>query len=257
MGRPIDRLAEVARALPGAVERGEIAAVFQPQFLLSTAQMVSAEALSRWRHPGLGTVLPAEFIPIAEEAGLIAAIGDRMIALACSAASAWQRVSPTIEIAVNISLLQLGSSGFAARFVRMADAASTNIRTMIVEVTESTRADVVPSAAENFRELVAAGVTISIDDFGAGYSSREQVAALPATELKVDMHLVQDESAAGLDRLAEAVAFGKQRDMRVVAEGVETSEQLERVRRLGCDRAQGYLLGHPVSMEEIDARLTR
>jgi EAL domain-containing protein (putative c-di-GMP-specific phosphodiesterase class I) len=256
MSRAPDRLAELTGALPGAVERGEIIAVFQPQFLLSTARVVSAEALSRWRHPGLGTVLPVEFIPIAEETGLISAIGDRMIELACRAATAWQRMTPTIEVALNISLLQLRSSGFAGRFVRMADEASATVANMIVEVTESTRADAVPAAAENLRELVAAGVTVSIDDFGSGHSSREQVAALPATELKIDMHLVQDESAGGIDRLADAVAFGKQRDMRVVAEGVETQGQLERVRRLGFDRAQGYLLGHPVSMEEIGALLT-
>lgn len=250
-----DRLAEVARALPRAVERGEIAAVFQPQFLLSTTHIVAAEALSRWHHPSLGTVLPVEFIPIAEETGLIAAVGDRMIELACDAAGAWQRVAPTIEVAINISLLQLRASGFADRFIRMVDATSANVNNMIVEVTESTRADAVPAAAKNLRELAEAGVTISIDDFGAGHSSREQVAALPATELKVDLHLVQDESVAGIERLAEAVAFGKQREMRVVAEGVETEDQLARVRQLGCDRAQGFLLGYPVSMEEIDARL--
>jgi EAL domain-containing protein (putative c-di-GMP-specific phosphodiesterase class I) len=255
MPRPFDRLAELARALPDAVDRGQIAAVFQPQFLLTTAQMVSAEALSRWRHPTLGSILPAEFIPIAEESDLISVVGDQMIELAARAASVWQRMVPNIEVAINISLLQLRSNDFAARFTRIVEAASADLRTMIVEVTESTSVEAVPEAAQNLRDLAAAGVTISIDDFGSGYSSAEQAEALPATELKVDMSLVQDDSTDGDDRLGAAVRFGQDRHMRVVAEGVETVEQLDRVRELGCDRAQGFLLGLPVSSDRIGARL--
>jgi EAL domain-containing protein (putative c-di-GMP-specific phosphodiesterase class I) len=251
MPRAFDRLAELTRALPDAVERGQIGAVFQPQFLLSTARMVSAEALSRWQHPSLGAVLPDEFIPIAEESDVISGIGDRMIELACRAATMWQGAKPGIEVAINISLLQLRGGDFASRFVRFVDAASTDIRNIIIEITESTRVRDVPEAAKNLRALVDAGVTISIDDFGSGHSSEEQVAALPATELKVDMRLVQDESAEGRDRLARAVEFGHSRDMRLVAEGVETTTQLDRVRQLGCDRAQGYLLGSPLSSNGI------
>jgi EAL domain-containing protein (putative c-di-GMP-specific phosphodiesterase class I) len=255
MPRPTERLALLARALPDAVSRGEIAAVFQPQFSLSTARIASVEALSRWRHSSLGLILPSEFIPIAEETDVISQIGDRMTELACTAVSIWQRTAPGIEIAVNISLLQLRNTDFAARFIRFVDAASADIRSLIVEVTESTRAADVPAAAQNLRKLADAGVTISIDDFGSGHSSEEQVAALPATELKVDMQLVQNPGLDGGDRLSEAVRFGQARKMRVVAEGVETTEQLDRVRELGCDRAQGFLLGQPESSQQIGARL--
>jgi EAL domain-containing protein (putative c-di-GMP-specific phosphodiesterase class I) len=255
MPRQLNRAAELIRSLPDAVQRGEIAAAFQPQFLVSSAKIVAVETLSRWHHPTLGMVLPHEFIPIAEGSNLISEVGDRMIELATQAAAIWQRATPSLEVAINISLHQLRDRDFAARFVRMVSAASADIRTMIIEVTESARAEDVPGSAENLRALVDAGVTISVDDFGSGFSSEEQVAALPATELKVDLHLVQDTSSAGHERLADVVRFGQQRKMRVVAEGVESAEQLAAVRELGCDRAQGFLLARPASINRVEALL--
>jgi EAL domain-containing protein (putative c-di-GMP-specific phosphodiesterase class I) len=255
MRYPDDRHGQLVHDLDGAVQRGEIFAVYQPQFSLTTGRMESAEALSRWRHPALGYVSPAEFIPIAERSGIISQIGEHMVRLACRAVAHWQAHGDECEVAVNVSLLQLHDADFSARFEQAVTKASVDPRLITVEITESTAAADVSLASENLHRLASTGVTISIDDFGSGFSTREQVETLPASELKIDQSLVQDESSAGIDRLAAAVAFGKARHMRLVAEGVETVAQLERVRRLVCERAQGYFLGRPISRAELDARL--
>jgi EAL domain-containing protein (putative c-di-GMP-specific phosphodiesterase class I) len=257
MQQPQDRRGLLAQDLEGAVERGEIVAVFQPQFSLTTGLIESAEALSRWQHPYLGLVSPAEFIPVAEQTGVISQIGDHMIRLACRTVTGWTESGLSIEVAVNVSLLQLRDSGFAARFKQLVGENSASARLITVEITESIAAVDVPSAEENLRSLAALGATISIDDFGSGFSTEEQVAAFPTSELKIDRTLVQDQSDAGFARLADAVSFGKRRRMRIVAEGVETGAQLDWVRELGCDRAQGYLLARPLPKRELDARLGR
>jgi EAL domain-containing protein (putative c-di-GMP-specific phosphodiesterase class I) len=247
----------LARDLHGAVGRGEIIAFYQPQFSLSTAQIVSAEALSRWQHPDLGTVSPGEFIPLAEEAHLIDEIGDEMIRLGTRAAAEWHERGITIEVAINVSLRQLVRPDWVAHLRQAISDVAVAPELITLEITETTAFTEVPDAARQLGQIAQTGVRISIDDFGSGYSSEAQVVALPATELKIDLGLVQDESAGGTERLAAAVDFGKSRCMRIVAEGVETASQLNRVRVAGADRAQGYLLGHPVPKADLESRLAR
>jgi EAL domain-containing protein (putative c-di-GMP-specific phosphodiesterase class I) len=252
-----ERSAQLRHDLAGAVDRDEIVALFQPQYALANRRLVSVETLARWEHPELGTISPAEFIPIAEESDLIGEIGDAMIHLGVAAAAHWEKRVFPIEVAINVSILQLHDPDFVSRVEECIDSTSLDPRRIILELTESTALADVPLAVSASLSLITIGVTLSIDDFGSGYWSEEQVAALPATELKIDQGLVQGAGAPGAEALAAAIDFGRGRGMRTVAEGVETTEQLDRVRELGCDRAQGYLLGRPMSGDELEERLRR
>jgi EAL domain-containing protein (putative c-di-GMP-specific phosphodiesterase class I) len=245
----------LAADLRGAVDRGEIIAYYQPQFAVDTRRIVSAEALSRWLHPELGVILPGDFIPIAEEHGLIGDIGDHMIGLGCRSAADWLHKGDSIEVAVNVSAIQLRDAGFADRLVGAIQTAGLDPQLLTIEVTESTAIIDVSSVAERLDWLRSVGVTISVDDFGTGHSSVERVIDLRAKELKIDQGLVQDDSTGARILLGAVVAFAHDKGLRVVAEGVETEDQLDRVRELRCDRAQGYLLGRPVPRAEFDRLL--
>lgn len=253
--RTEDRLTLLEHDLPGAASRGEIIALFQPQFSLETGEVVGAEALSRWIHPRFGLIAPGEFIPMAERLGLVGGIGDVMLRLGCHAARDWQNHGHPIEVAVNVSILQLRTSAIVEKVAGLLDEFSLQPRLLTLEVTETTPVSDVPEAIGTVHRLRQLGVNISIDDFGAAYASREQVIALQATELKVDQSLVQETQGDHAEDLAQAVAFGKEHGMRLVAEGIETEAQLARVRALHCDRGQGYLLSRPTTKADVDSLL--
>ncbi|WP_426519105.1 EAL domain-containing protein [Diaminobutyricibacter sp. McL0618] len=253
--RSDDRRTQLERDLPGAAGRGEIVAVFQAQYSLATGAIVAAEALSRWIHPRFGLVEPAEFIPMAERLGLIGRIGDVMLRIGCQAARDWQATGHEIEVAVNVSILQLRTREILTTISGLLKDLSLSPRLLTLELTESTPLADVPEAADTLHDLSRLGVNISVDDFGSEYSSREQVIALPATELKIDQALVRESRGDNNEELARAVEFGKARGMRLVAEGIETPEQLERVRALECDRGQGYLLSRPTTKADLDGML--
>lgn len=251
----MENSARLYAELPRAVSRGQITAHYQPQFDVDSGEIVAVETLARWTHPKFGAVAPSLFIPLAEDLGLIDELGDHMIGLGCDAARDWQRRGRAIEVAVNVSALQLADPDFARRLLRAVEQHQLSPRLLTIEVTESAEILDVSVVAERLDWLRSVGVTISVDDFGTGHSSVEQVLDLRATELKIDQSLVRDESAAARTLLAAVVTFAHDKGLRVVAEGVETESQLMRVRELRCDRAQGYLLGHPVEKTEIDRML--
>ena len=251
----MENSARLAAELPRAVSRGEITAHYQPQFDVGTGTVVAAETLARWTHPDLGVVPPAEFIPLAEALGLIDELGDHMIELGCGAASDWQRQGHAIEVAVNVSALQLTDPDFARRLLKTVELHDLAPRLVTIEVTESAEIIDVSAVAERLDWLRSVGVTISVDDFGTGHSSVEQVLDLRATELKIDQSLTRDESGSARTLLAAVVTFAHDKGLRVVAEGIETESQLSRVRELRCDRAQGYLLGRPVDKAQFDRML--
>jgi EAL domain-containing protein (putative c-di-GMP-specific phosphodiesterase class I) len=253
--RSDERRAQLESDLPGAASRGEIVALFQPQYSLVTGAIVAAEVLSRWIHPRLGVIPPAEFIPMAERLGLVGRIGDFMLRIGCQAASDWQAKGLEIEVAVNVSILQLRTRAIIDTIAGLLKELSLLPRLLTLELTESTPVTDVPEALETVRGLSDLGVNISVDDFGAAYASREQVIALQATELKIDQALVQEPQGDNSEELASAVEFGKAQGMRLVAEGIETAEQLERVRALDCDRGQGFLLSRPATKADVDAML--
>jgi EAL domain-containing protein (putative c-di-GMP-specific phosphodiesterase class I) len=248
-----DRLIEDLR---GAAARDEIVAYFQPQIDLLTGEIVGVESLSRWVHPALGVQSPTVFIPLAEEFGFIDDIGDVMLHESCVYAAELAVRQREITVAVNVSALQLARASF---FEHLEDCITENhleVDAITLEITESRLIANRPQASERLSKVRRMGIGVSIDDFGVGHSSVEQVLSLPANELKIDRTIVQDESASDGALLTTIVRLARDRGLRTVAEGIETEAQLARVRAVGCDRAQGYLIGRPMPKHDLDALLT-
>lgn len=241
--------------LPGAVARGEIEVFFQQQVDLVTGVVVAAESLSRWRHPFRGLISPREFIAEAELSGAIHGIGAFMLASGCRCAARWARGGTPIEVAVNVSAVQLGENSFFDEVLETLRSTPLDPQWLTVEITESRVIQNLDAAIAGLDVLKTMGVGVSIDDFGTGFSSLEQVQALPSTELKIDRTLTQSEVLGSDDTIAAIVDTAHELGLRVVAEGVETRLQYDRVRHLGCDRAQGFLFGHPVPEDEMNQLL--
>ena len=241
--------------LRGAVKRGEMLAYYQPQIDLATGRIVAIESLARWLHPKYGMQSPLVFIPIAEEFGLIDEIGKFMIDEACDFAGHLAGRGFVVDISVNVSALQLAAPEFFGALEECVTDAQLRAGALTLEITESRFIANRPAVAERLMRLRDLGVSVSIDDFGVGHSSVEQVLGLPANELKIDRTVVQDETATNGALLATIVTLVRDRGLRTVAEGVETEAQLERARELGCDRAQGYYIGEPMSREHVQKML--
>lgn len=235
----------IATDLVGAVRRGDISAWFQPQIDVRDGRVVAAEALCRWVDPVRGMVPPSEFIPAAEEAGLIEEIGVFMARQSCFAIERWR-----IDVSVNVSPLQLETAAFTNWLEHQLSGVSTGDSSLTIEITEEQPVRNVTAVVRRLDRLLALGVGVAIDDFGAGQASLKQLRRLHATELKIDRSLVVDENATAL--IAQTVEAARASGVRTVAEGVETPDQLERITRLGCDRAQGYLFGRPMPRQAMD-----
>jgi EAL domain-containing protein (putative c-di-GMP-specific phosphodiesterase class I) len=251
---PQDRL---VADLAGAVSRHEIVAYYQPQIDIESGNVVAVESLSRWMHPQLGMQSPLIFIPLAEEFGLIDELGDFMVSEACRLAVDFCEREMNIEVAVNVSALQLASPAFFTHLEQLISDLQLAPGSITLEITESRLIANRPQVAKRLGHLRDLGVGVSIDDFGVGYSQVEQVLALPANELKIDRMIVQDQTATNGALLATIVRMVSDRGLRTVAEGVETEEQLQRVRDLNCDRAQGYLIGMPMPKAQLFEDLAR
>jgi EAL domain-containing protein (putative c-di-GMP-specific phosphodiesterase class I) len=237
----------------GAVDRGEIVAYYQPQIDLATHRIVAVEALARWRHPELGVIGPAVFIPLAEETTVIHKLGRFMIEQALTAEAEWQARGINLEVSVNVSANQLTTLEFFD--LLDADLARLDLATnsVTIEITESYPILDTPSIATRLDDLRQRGLGISIDDYGVGYSSLQQLEKIPATELKIDRSLIQDDSVQSLALMTAVVELAHWQGLRVVAEGIETHAQLALARELECDRAQGYLLGRPMTKQQLEA----
>jgi EAL domain-containing protein (putative c-di-GMP-specific phosphodiesterase class I) len=240
--------------LDAAVMRGEIVALFQPQVDLTTDRIVAVEALSRWEHPTSGRLEPAAFIPAAEDSGAISGIGDVMLAMCCDAALGWRDGGTPLDIAINVSIAQMCDPQLFDRLLRTLDVTGVDATSMTVEITESRPISDLPEVARRLDVLRAHGVGVSLDDFGAGFATLEHLDALPVSELKLDKSLVQSSPDDG--RLDAAVALANERNLRLVAEGVETEAQRDRVCALGCDRAQGFLFSPPLDVDGVARALS-
>ena len=240
-----------------ALDRGDLFAAFQPQVDVATREIVAVEALCRWIHPELGLLMPYAFIPVAEDSGLIDELGQFMMEEACSTAAAWRDLGHRIDVSVNLSPEQLDEARvFDAIIARVVDLELPPY-SITVEVTEASPILDLPNAVSQLGRLRAHEIGVSIDDFGIGHSSLDRLDQLPATELKIDKSLVQDESADATARMYEVIAKSHARGMRVVAEGIETERQFERMRDLGCDRVQGFLFAKSVSRRELERQLSK
>ncbi|MCF6508162.1 EAL domain-containing protein [Blastococcus sp. MG754426] len=249
-GLPEQRVREHLRLetdLHGAVERGEVVVHLQPQVDLATGRVVAVEALARWQHPALGPVPPDCFVPIAEASGRIREIGDHVLREACRTVADWRSDGLELEVAVNVSAVQLTDPDFAASVQRVLAETGLPARSLTLEVTESQVLTEVATSHGHLEHLRALGVGISVDDFGTGYSSLAQLQRLPVSELKIDRSFTSQltGSAPSSPLVAGIVGLAHGLGLRVVAEGVETCSQAEALQGMACSRGQGYLFGRP------------
>ena len=247
------RRAELINGLHRAVDRAELVLHYQPVKDLSTGAVVAMEALVRWQHPTLGMVAPAEFIPLAEETGLIVDIGRWVLQEACTQCAAWRAEGhDTVDVSVNVSGRQLEDPLFASSVDAVLRATGLPASALSMEVTESvivTEGTIGHQALEDLQRL---GVRIAIDDFGIGYSSLSYLAKLPIHALKVDRTFIAGLGTAQDGSIVTAmVDLAHKLGLEVVAEGVETETELEQLRRADCDEAQGFLLGRPAPLSVL------
>jgi diguanylate cyclase (GGDEF)-like protein len=242
------RLALAGR-LRGAIARGELALLYQPKIALASGEIAGFEGLVRWREPELGTLSPAEFVPIAEEFGLIGELGDWVVREACRQIVAWRSEGlGDVPIAVNLSPQQFRREGVAARIAQILRETGASPALLGIEVTESVLLEDADCAIRELNALRALGCELALDDFGTGFSSLSVLRKLPVQIVKIDREFISEistrEDAAALT--AGVVAMAKSLWLRVVAEGVEKEAERELVAIWGCDEAQGYLFSMPV-----------
>jgi diguanylate cyclase (GGDEF)-like protein/PAS domain S-box-containing protein len=237
-----------------ALRNDELYLLYQPQIDVRSADIVGVEALVRWKHPERGVVSPTEFIPLAEETGLIVPIGEWVLRTACKQAKEWQhQTRRAVRMAVNLSAKQFKDENLSQIVLSALDDTGLEPRLLELELTEGTLMDDAKATLATLEQLRRIGVYLSIDDFGTGYSSMNYLKRFDVRALKIDRSFIcglpQDSENAAITRAIIAMAHGLK--MVVVAEGVETGEQLVLLQQYGCDLVQGYPLGHPVPAEAI------
>jgi diguanylate cyclase (GGDEF)-like protein/PAS domain S-box-containing protein len=253
--KALDKL-ELGSALRRALESGEIRVQYQPIIDLGTGQVVGAEALARWHHSDRGPIPPDTFIPLAEETGVIVALGDSVLLTACRQAREWQlehRPLSQFSISVNVSTLQLTQGDFVERVSFALDESGLDASSLVLEITETTLMRDTDRSILTLCALRAMGVRIAIDDFGTGYSSLSYLHQLPVDILKIDRTFVAAIATGSTDTsLAPAiVSLAAALGLVVVAEGVETQVQADTLRAVGCELAQGYFFARPMDHEAM------
>jgi diguanylate cyclase (GGDEF)-like protein len=247
------RLLHLEADLRHAIERRELVLHYQPVVGLANGAIEAVEALVRWQHPQRGLISPQEFIPLAEETGLIVRLGEWVLGAACAQMSAWHTAGLPLRVAVNVSTQQLKRNDMPARVARILRETGLDPRYLELELTESSVMDNPEAIIATLEELKAMGIQLSIDDFGTGYSSLSYLKRLPITTVKIDRSFVQDVTRDPNDAAITAAirAMAHSLNLRVIAEGVETEEQLAFVCGQHCDSAQGYLFSRPAAPEVL------
>jgi diguanylate cyclase (GGDEF)-like protein/PAS domain S-box-containing protein len=253
LAEEVRRRLELAAQLRGALQRGELRVVFQPLVAMADTMPIACEALLRWDHPDRGELLPGEFLRIAEDDGLIVPIGAWVLEESCRQLAAWRAQGRDLWVSVNVSARQLAQMDFVAVVERALRESGVPASAICLEVTETAvlrRPDVARRALDALRLL---GVRVALDDFGLGYSSLTHLKALPVDVVKVDRSFVADLVRSTEDRaVVEAVlTLARRMGLTVIAEGVETADQDELLREMGCPVVQGYLYGRPVPPAEV------
>ena len=252
---------ELMGDLREALDKGEFRLEYQPQFL-AAGELVGFEALLRWDHPQRGTISPGTFIPIAEETGLVVLIGRWVLTQACGQLAAWRSAGyEELRMAVNVSTLQFERQDWVETIAATLESSGVPPSALELELTETVVMKNCERAAERLAQLRALGISSAIDDFGTGYSSLKYLQHLPIDTLKIDQSFVRNlnplsDGESGNGAIVRAiVTLAQQLGLRVVAEGVETHEELELLRRLGCDLVQGFLFAKPMRVEACDVFL--
>ncbi|RXF68536.1 GGDEF domain-containing protein [Hansschlegelia zhihuaiae] len=251
-GAELNRMAygrlRLEQDLRRAIETRELELHYQPQIALKTGAVAGCEALLRWRHPMRGMISPAEFIPIAEECGLVEPLGRFVLGEASRTAAEWAKKGIELRVAVNVSPLQFRKPRFAETTLDIIQAAGASPSQIELEITESAAMGDPEHAARELAPLKEVGVRVAIDDFGTGYSNLAVLTRLPIDVLKIDRGFVNDAARAEGARVVVGTVIGMAESLglETVAEGVETAEQLDLVTSHGCTHAQGYLFGRPM-----------
>jgi diguanylate cyclase (GGDEF)-like protein/PAS domain S-box-containing protein len=244
--------------LRNALARSEFVLHYQPQVDLRTGRVFAVEALIRWKHPTLGVLSPIKFIPMAEETGLIVPIGDWVLREACRQNKAWQDAGlPPMTVCVNVSARQFRDKSLVARVVSALRKSGLDAKYLELEITESLIMLDVEQAVATMTALQGLGVHLSIDDFGTGYSSLSALKNFPVARLKIDKSFIDGLPAEESDKAVTGavISLAKKLNLRVIAEGVETDEQLAFLRENNCDEMQGYHFSKPVGAKELEAFL--
>ena len=257
--RALERL-ELGNDLRLALERDEFKVCYQPKVRLTTGETIGFEALVRWNHPKRGLVSPEEFVPVAEETGLILPIGQKVLQEACSQAREWRQRYPETSplMSVNLSAKQFQNPKLAQEIAWAIEDTTMKASTLCLEITESVVMQDAPHTAATFRQLKELGVQFSIDDFGTGYSSLAYLKRFPVAFLKIDRSFIVglEDDPEDVAVVSGIIALAHTLGIEVVAEGVETAEQAARLRELECDMAQGNYFFKPLPVDEAADLLT-
>jgi len=245
---------EMENGLRRALERGEMVIYYQPKADIRTGLIRGVEALIRWKHPKLGLIPPFEFIPVAEETGLIIAIGEWVLRSACLQNKAWQDAGlPPVRVAVNLSARQFQQRNLVEIIDQILLETGLESRWLELEITESVAMRDADFTIKMLREFKKRGIKISLDDFGTGYSSLNYLKRFPLNNLKIDRSFVKNITTDIDDRIIASaiIVLAQNLNLDVIAEGVETEEQLVLLRERRCNEIQGYLLGKPMPADEF------
>jgi EAL domain-containing protein (putative c-di-GMP-specific phosphodiesterase class I) len=254
----LERL-QLENQLRKGINEGQLEVFYQPKLCLAADSLNAAEALVRWRHPELGLVPPSDFIGLAEETGLIGAIGEFVLRQACQQVRAWQEQGlAQIRVSVNLSVHQLRQGNLLSLVRQVLDETGLAPQFLELELTESQLLDNVESVISTFQQLRELGVKLAIDDFGTGYSSLSYLKRFPVDYVKIDQTFIRDLTPGSEDAAITRaiIAMAHSLELKVVAEGVETQAQMDFLKSQRCDEIQGYLISKPVPADQF-AQLLR
>ena len=260
MNIAVKRRAAMESNLRAAVKNGDFALVYQPQVDLNTGEIVALEALVRWMSEDSGTMMPGEFIPLAEETGLINEIGEWVLREACRQAVAWHKAGfPPRRVAINLSARQLAEKGFTDLLLRTLKETGLDPNLLELEITESQVMRQGEGSVMLLNEIASLGVLLAVDDFGTGYSSLSYLKRLPIGKLKIDQSFVRDITVDPNDTaiVVAIINMAKSLDLDIIAEGIETAGQLTLLRAKGCSVGQGYYFSVPLSADDLAPMLAK
>lgn len=253
---------QLEQDLKTAIEHGQLSLYYQPMYDLNSGRLVKFETLLRWKHPKKGFISPAEFIPLAEESGLIVTLGAWVLEEACHQAKSWQRLGHYFKVSVNVSLLQFSHPNFVLAVLNAVKESGLPGSYLELEITESVVMNRPREVNQILNQLKAEGIHLAIDDFGTGYSSLAYLRDLPIDTVKIDQSFVHNLEGDNQDPFSKAlvstiVELAQHLELEVVAEGIETAEQCELLKHLGCHIGQGYYFSKPIPPQDLETFLLK